>query len=111
MGKSNQPINLIKPIKPIKPIKQTDLALVYGNMELYTDANPDQTIKVGYKDEKAALESLDKISKKSKSYQIKVVITLYYRAKFHPSRTKSMEKAMKIFKSWLKANSPGINLS
>ncbi len=90
---------------------QTDLTLVYGNMELYTDANPDQTIKVGYKDEKAALESLDKISKKSKPYQIKVVITLYYRAKFHPSRTKSMEKAMKIFKKWLKANSPGLNLS
>jgi DhnA family fructose-bisphosphate aldolase class Ia len=112
---SNQKTKPIKPTIPTKPSYKTnespDLSFVYGNMELYTDANPDQTIKVGYKDEKAALESLNKISKKSKPYQIKVIITLYYRAKFHPSRTKSMEKAMKIFKHWLKENSPGINLS
>ena len=88
-----------------------DLSLVYGNMELYTDANPDETIKVGYKDEEAAIISLEKIKKKSKQYQIKVIITLYYRAKFHPHRTKSMLKAMKIFKKWLKENNPDINLS
>lgn len=41
-----------------------DLSLVYGNMELYTDANPDETIKVGFKDENSAYESLEKISKK-----------------------------------------------
>lgn len=91
----------IKKLNNISELNQTnnshDLSIIYGNMELYTDANPDQTIKVGYKDENAALESLNKISKKSISYQIKVIITLYYRAKFHPSRTKSMEKAMKIF--------------
>ena len=40
-----------------------DLSLVYGNMELYTDANPDETIKVGYKDEEAAIISLEKIKK------------------------------------------------
>lgn len=79
-----------------------DLSLVYGNMELYTDANPDDTIKVGFKDENSAYESLEKISKKSKQYQIKVIITLYYRVKFHPHRTKSMVKAMKIFQKWLK---------
>jgi hypothetical protein len=88
-----------------------DLSLVYGNMELYTDANPDDTIKVGFKDENSAYESLEKISKKSKQYQIKVIITLYYRAKFHPHRTKSMVKAMKIFKKWLKENKPDIKLS
>lgn len=88
-----------------------DLSLVYGNMELYTDANPDDTIKVGFKDENSACESLEKISKKSKQYQIKVIITLYYRAKFHPHRTKSMVKAMKIFKKWLKENKPDIKLS
>lgn len=88
-----------------------DLTLVYGNMELYTDANPDDTIKVGYKDEEAAYKSIQKISKKSKQYQVKVIITLYYRAKYHPYRNKSMMKAMKIFKKWLKKNNPGINLS
>lgn len=84
-----------------------DLSNQYGNMELYTDANPDETIKVGYKNKEAALESIKKISKKSKPYQIKVIITLYYRAKFHPSRTQDMESAMKVFKKWLKENSPG----
>ncbi len=83
-----------------------DLSNQYGNMELYTDANPDETIKVGYKNKEAALESIKKISKKSKPYQIKVIITLYYRAKFHPSRTPDMESAMKVFKKWLKENSP-----
>ncbi len=83
-----------------------DLSYQYGNMELYTDANPDETIKVGYKNKESALESIKKISKKSKPYQIKVIITLYYRAKFHPSRTLDMEDAMKVFKKWLKKNSP-----
>ena len=52
-----------------------DLSLVYGNMELYTDANPDDTIKVGFKDEEAALLSLKKISKKAKQYQICLLYT------------------------------------
>lgn len=75
-------------------------------MELYTDANPETTIKVGFKDKKAALESLEKIKKKSKSYQVKVIITLYYRAKFHPHQTKEMRSAMRIFRKWLLENSP-----
>jgi hypothetical protein len=78
----------------------------YGNMELYTDANPDNTIKVGFKNKLSALESIEKINKKTKPYQIKVIITLYYRAKFHPYQTKNMRDAMNVFKKWLKTNSP-----
>ena len=52
-------------------------------MELYTDANSDDTIKVGYNDEEVAKKSIEKISKKSKHYKIKVIITLYNRVKFH----------------------------
>ena len=78
-----------------------DISTIYGNMELYTDANPDETIKVGFKDKQAALDSIDKIKKKTKPYQVKVIITLYYRAKFHPHQTKEMRDAMKIFKKWL----------
>lgn len=83
-----------------------DISKMYGNMELYTDANPDDTIKVGFKDKQAALDSIDKIKKKTKPHQVKVIITLYYRAKFHPHQTKEMRDAMKIFKKWLKINSP-----
>lgn len=83
-----------------------DLTNLYGNMELYTDANPDDTIKVGFKNKQAALESIDKIKKKTKPYQIKVIITLYYRAKYHPHQTEEMRQAMKIFRKWLKKNSP-----
>jgi len=79
----------------------------HTNMELYTDANPDDTIKVGFKNKQVALESIEKIKKKSKSYQVKVIITLYYRAKFHPHQTETMKDAMKVFRKWLKENSPG----
>ncbi len=78
----------------------------FTNMELYTDANPDDTIHVGFKDKQAALESIDKIKKKPKPYQVKVIITLYYRAKYHPHQTEAMRKAMKVFRKWLKENSP-----
>jgi hypothetical protein len=77
-------------------------------MELYTDANPETTTlgEVGFRDKKTALESLEKIKKKSKPYQVKVIITLYYRAKFHPHQTKEMKSAMRIFRKWLQENSP-----
>ena len=78
----------------------------YTNMELYTDANPESTIKVGFKDKKAALDSIEKISHKPMDYQIKVIITLYYRAKFHPHQTASMRKAMGVFAKWLSKHSP-----
>ena len=80
--------------------------LSYTNMELYTDANPETTIKVGFKDKQAALDSIKKIANKSMDYQIKVIITLYYRAKFHPHQTASMRKAMGVFAKWLKKYSP-----
>lgn len=82
------------------------LSNIFTNMDLYTDNNPEETISVGYKNKEAAIESIEKIKKKSKPYQIKVIITLYYRAKYHPNQTKDMLKAMKIFRKWLQENSP-----
>ena len=75
---------------------------MYGNMELYTDANPETTIKVGFKNKQSALDSINKINKKSKKYQVQVIITLYYRAKFHPHQTKEMRQAIKLFKERIK---------
>ena len=40
----------------------SDIYSMYGNMELYTDAHPETTIKVGFKDKKAALKSIKDIS-------------------------------------------------
>lgn len=78
----------------------------YTNMELYTDANPETTIKVGFANKQAALDSIDKIAYKPMDYQIKVIITLYYRAKFHPHQTPGMIKAMRVFAKWLRKHSP-----
>jgi hypothetical protein len=78
--------------------------LSFGNMDLYTDSNPNKTIKVGFKNKFVAIESIQKIKSKSKAYQIKVINTLYYRAKYHPHKTKEIKEAMKIFKKWLNKN-------
>lgn len=75
-------------------------------MELYTDAHPETTIKVGFKNKKVALESVNKIKNEPINYQIKVIITLYYRAKYHPHKTVDMLSAMKVFAKWLKIHSP-----
>lgn len=79
---------------------------IYTNMELYKDAHPETTIKVGFKNKQAALDSIKKISNKSMDYQIKVIITLYYRAKYHPHQTLNMKKAMEVFTKWLTKHSP-----
>lgn len=78
----------------------------YTNMVLYTDAHPETTIKVGFKNKQAALDSIKKIAHKQMDYQIKVIITLYYRAKFHPHQTANMKKAMGVFAKWLNKYSP-----
>ena len=79
---------------------------LYTNLELYTDANPEKTIRVGFANKTVALESIKKIKKRSIKYQIKVIITLYYRAKYHPHQTENMREAMGIFAKWLKIHSP-----
>ena len=80
--------------------------LSYTNMELYTDANPEKTIKVGFKNKKAAQESIIKIKNEPLDYQIKVIITLYYRAKYHPHINSDMKSAMVVFAKWLTKYSP-----
>ena len=72
------------------------------NKELYTDLNPEKTIKVYYKDKESAIKSIKKISRRSLTYQLRVLVTLYYRAKFHPHQTKEMRQAMKLFKERIK---------
>lgn len=82
---------------PVK--KETD-----ANYSLYSNDNPDKSLSVGFKDEKTAKDTIDKIKKKSLGYQMKVILTMYNRAKYHPHQTPDMKKAMKIFNNWLKEN-------
>ena len=68
-------------------------------MDLYTNSNPQNTIKgLGFKDKEKALASIEKIKNLDKIRQKQIVLTMYYRAKHHPNRTINMEDAMKIFK-------------
>ena len=80
-------------------IKKTDI-----NYSLYSNDNPDTSEKVSFKNEKEAIKSIEKIKKKSHTYQVKVILTLYNRAKYHPHQTPDMRKAMLIFSKWLKKN-------
>jgi len=72
-------------------------------MSLYQDNHPKTSLKgTGYKDEKKALATIEKIKNKNIIYQFQIINTMYNRAKYHPNKTIDMKKAMKIFKIWLK---------
>jgi len=32
---------------------------------------------------------------------MQIILTMYYRAEYHPHKTKDMKEAQKIFKKWL----------
>ena len=71
-------------------------------MSLYSDKHPTTSTKgTGFKNTKKAEETINIIKKLEKVKQMQIVLTMYYRAKHHPHRTKDMEKAMKVFKNWL----------
>ena len=74
-------------------------------MELYTDRNPESTIKnTGYKNKEIALKTIELIKSRSILYQKTVIITMRYRAYYHRSKTPDMNKAIKVFDRWLKKN-------
>jgi hypothetical protein len=72
---------------------------------LYTDDNPQYTLKgTGFKDKATAEKTLKLIKKRCLLYQFQVINTMYNRAKYHPHKNENMEKAMNIFKKWLDKN-------
>lgn len=74
-------------------------------MNLYTDDNPEFTVKnVGFKDSKMArmtIKSAIKAHPRDKISQMRIIHAMYYRAKYHPNKTKDIKEAMKILKAWL----------
>ena len=74
------------------------------NYSLYSNDNPDKSLSVGFKDEKTALDTINKIKKKPHGYQVKVILTMYNRAKYHPHQTSDIKKAIKVYRKWLDKN-------
>jgi Tfp pilus assembly protein PilF len=74
-------------------------------MNLYTDDNPEFTVKdVGFKDSKTARNTIKNAIKahpRDKISQMRIIHAMYYRARCHPNKTKEMREAMKILKDWL----------
>ena len=76
-----------------------------NRMSLFEKGNPKTSTKgVGFANEEKAKETILIIKDFNKIKQMQIILTMYYRAHHHPHRTKDMEKAMKIFKKWLKNN-------
>ena len=75
------------------------------NTSLYEDNHPETSTKgLGFKNKEKAIETLKIIKNRDLTYQKQVVNTMYNRAKYHPSQTKDMRDAMKVFKEWLNKN-------
>ena len=71
-------------------------------LRLYSDDHPEKSLKnTGFKNKTMAKQTLSLIKKRSLHYQFTVINTMYYRAINHPSKTKEMVDAIKIFKEWL----------
>ena len=63
---------------------------------------PSKSVKnTGFKDKEKAIETLKIIKKLDKIRQMQIVLTMYYRAEYHPHKTKDMKEAQKVFKVWL----------
>lgn len=65
--------------------------------------NPKKSVKnTGFKDKEKALDTIKIVKDLEKNHQMQIILTMYYRAEYHPNKTKDMEDAQKVFKKWLK---------
>lgn len=76
------------------------------NKSLYSkNKKPSRSVKnTGFKDKAKALETLRIIKNLDKVKQMQIVLTMYYRAEYHPNKTPEMKEAQLIFKDWLIKN-------
>lgn len=64
--------------------------------------NPKKSVKnTGFKNKEKALETIRIIKNLDKNHKMQIILTMYYRAEYHPHKTKDMIEAQKIFKKWL----------
>lgn len=75
------------------------------NKHLYNNLNPNTTIKgFGYRNKEKALNTIKILNKSGRNieYKFQVVNTMLNRAKYHKSKTKDMDEAIKVFEQWIK---------
>ena len=64
--------------------------------------NPKKSVKnTGFKNKEKALETIKIVKNLEKNHQMQIILTMYYRAEYHPNKTKDMIEAQKVFKKWL----------
>lgn len=71
------------------------------NTSLFDNGSKKPRTKTGYANKEKAIMTIKNIKKYDKQYQMRVINTLYNRAKYHKYQTKEMREAMKIFKKYL----------
>ena len=65
--------------------------------------NPKKSVKnTGFKNKEKALDTIRIVKDLEKNHQMQIILTMYYRAEYHPHKTKDMVEAQKVFKKWLK---------
>ena len=65
--------------------------------------NPKKSVKnTGFKNKEKALETIRIVKDLEKNHQMQIILTMYYRAEYHPHKTTDMIEAQKVFKKWLK---------
>ena len=76
------------------------------NKSLYnSNKNPKKSIKnTGFANEEKALNTLKLVKHLDKIKQMQIILTMFYRAEYHPHKTDDMKKAQIIFKKWLIKN-------
>lgn len=93
------------PLGYMKPGMKISKTKKQPGLSLYVDYNPKTTLKgTGFKNAETADKTIQLIKNRDLTYQKRVILTMYNRAKFHPYRTNDMEKAMVVFKKWLDSN-------
>ena len=64
--------------------------------------NPKKSVKnTGFKNKEKALDTIRIVKDLDKNHQMQIILTMYYRAEYHPNKTKDMIEAQKVFKKWL----------
>lgn len=100
--KNYKEINANKIFKLIDAMPMAKQEIKTKNLSLFSDYNPETTIKgLGFKNKEKALYTIKKIKNKSIKYQVNVISAMLGRASNHPHKTKDMNDAIKIFRKWL----------
>lgn len=95
------PKKIIKDIDnmPLGKIQKKDMK----SLSLYANYHPTTSLQgLGYKDKQKAKDTIRIIQNKPYTYQIQVLHTMIYRAKYHPYSNENMKEAIQVFEEYKK---------